>query len=184
MKRWLLLVVAMMFGVQSAALAQAGLGGLRIPKAKPMEVKVPKSIERIKDYDKMKGEAKAKKKPVAFVMSEEGAKKGTLEQDTQYVLQRARSMGILIYVDLKELKSFPEKVAETAGGLRDALPAMIFVDPETEEVIVAVGHNRDQNEWQKEISNARKTLNGQGPAGGDKPAKDAAKDTKKETKKK
>ena len=49
---------------------------------------------------------------------------------------------------------------------------------------MAVWHNKDQNEWEKEIHNAKKTLNGQGPAGGEKPAKDAGKDTKKDTKKK
>lgn len=184
MKLWLVWSLAAVVGVQTAAVAQLNLGGLRPRKPMPTEVKIGKTTERIKDYEKVKGEARTKKKAIAVVMSEEGAKKGTLDQDTQYALQRARSMGILIYVDLKELKSFPEKVAETAGSLRDALPAMIFVDPENEEVIVAVGHKKDQNEWYKEISNAKKTLNGQGPAGGDKPAKDAGKDTKKDTKKK
>jgi len=180
MKQWLMWSLVVGLGMQGAALAQGGPGGLRnLPKPKPMEVKISKTIERVKDYDKVKGEAKTKKKPIAFVMSEEGAKKGTLEQDTQFAMQRARSMGVLIYVDLKELKAFPEKVGETAGGLRDALPAMIFVDPETEEVIVAVGHKKDQNDWEKEIRNAKKTLTGEAPAGGDKPAKDTKKDTKK-----
>ena len=177
MKRWILWSLAAVIGTQSVVLAQGGGGRLRKPT--PMEVKISKSIERMKDYDKMKGVAKSKKKPIAFVMSEEGAKKGSLEADTQFAMQRARSMGVLIYVDLKELKSFPEKVGETAGGLRDALPAMIFVDPETEDVIVAVGHNKDQNEWEKEIRNAKKTLNGEAAPGGDKPAKDTKKDTKK-----
>jgi hypothetical protein len=184
MKAWLVWSVAVVIGAQGAAWAQAGLGHLRLPKPKPMEVKISRSIERVKDYEKVKGEARAKKKPVAFVMSEEGAKKGTLDQDTQLALQRARSMGVLIYVDVKELKSFPEKVGETAGSLRDALPAMIFADPETEEVIVAVGHNKEQNVWEKEIRDAKKTLSGQGPGAGEKPAKDAGKDTKKDTKKK
>jgi hypothetical protein len=181
MNKWLVWSLAVMLGTQGAALAQAGLGNLRLPKPKPMEVKISRSIERVKDYEKVKGEARSKKKPISFVMSEEGAKKGTMEADTQFALQRARSMGVLIYVDVKELKSFPEKIGETAGSLRDALPAMIFADPETEEVIVAVGHNKDQNVWQKEISNAKKTLSGQGPAAGEK---DAGKDTKKDTKKK
>lgn len=181
MKRWLVWSLVVGFGLQCVALAQTP-GGLRYPRAKPQEVKIQRTIERIKVYDKVKGEAKAKKKPIAFVMSEEGAKRGTLEQDTQYALQRARSMGVLIYVDVKELKSFPEKVGETAGSLRDALPAMIFVDPETEEVIVAVGRKKEQNEWDKEIHAAKKTLNGEAPAGkadGDKTAKDTKKDTKK-----
>jgi hypothetical protein len=142
-----------------------------------MEVKVPRSIERIKDWDKVKGEAKAKKKPVALVLSEEGAKKGTLAQDTQFALQRARSMGIVIYADIKDLKALPGQVGETAGSYRDALPTMIFVDPETEGVIVAVKHNKEQNDWNKEISAAKKTLNGEAPA--DKTDKDANKDTKK-----
>ena len=180
MKRWLICGLAMCFGWQSTAMAQAGLAGLRNPpKPKPMEVKIPKSIERIKDWDKVKGEAKAKKKPIAIVMSKEGVKEGTLEQDTQYAMQRARSMGILVYADIKDLKTLPEKIGETAGGLRDALPAMIFVDPETEDVIVSVKHSKDQNDWDKEIRNAKKTLNGDAPAGkpdaGAKPAKDTKK---------
>ena len=173
MKRWLVCGLAMCFGWQSVALAQT----VRVPpKPKAQEVKVPKSVERIKDWDKVKGEAKAKKKPIAVVVSKEGPGSGTLEQDTLLALQRARSMGILVYADIKDLKTMPEKVSEAAGGLRDALPAMIFVDPETEDVIVAVKHNKDQNEWDKEIRNAKKTLSGEAPAG--KP--DAgAKDTKK-----
>ena len=180
MKRWIVCAVLMSFGLQNVALAQAGLGGLRNPpKPKPMEVKVPKSIERIKDYEKIKGEAKSKKKALAIVMSEEGAKKGTLEQDTQYALQRARSMGVLIYCDLKDLKALQGKAGEAAGGLRDALPAMIFVDPESEDVIVAVGHKKDQSDWDKEIRNAKKTLNGEAtpakPEAGAKPTKDTKK---------
>jgi len=183
MKRWLVCGLVACFGWQSVALAQAGLGGVRIPRAKPQEVKIPKSVERIKDWDKVKGEAKAKKKPIAVIVSKEGPGSGTLEQDTQLALQRARSMGILVYADIKDLKTMPAKVGEAAGGLRDALPAMIFVDPETEDVIVAVKHSKDQNEWNKEISAAKKTLNGEAPAGkpegGDKPATDTKKDTKK-----
>jgi len=179
MKRWLVCGLVVCFGWQGVALAQAGLGGVRIPRVYPQEVKIAKSIERIKDWDKVKGEAKAKKKPIAVVMSEEGTKKGTLEQDTQYALQRARSMGILVYADLKDLKTLPAKVGEAAGGLRDALPAMIFVDPETEDVIVAVKHSKDHNDWDKEIHAAKKTLNGEAPPPGDKPATDTKKDTKK-----
>lgn len=183
MKRWLVCGLVACFGWQGVALAQAGAGAVRVPRVYPQEVKIAKSIERIKDWDKVKGEAKAKKKPIAVVMSEEGTKKGTLEQDTQYALQRARSMGILVYADLKDLKTLPAKVAEAAGGLRDALPAMIFVDPETEDVIVAVKHSKDRNDWEKEIHAAKKTLNGDAPAakpdGGDKPATDTKKDTKK-----
>ena len=180
MKRWIVCALVLGFGMQSVALGQAGLAGLRNPpKPKPMEVKVPKSVERIKDYDKIKGEAKAKKKPIAIVMSEEGAKKGTLQQDTQYALQHARSMGVLVYCDLKDLKLLQGKAGEAAGELRDALPAMIFVDPESEDVIVSVKHSKEQSDWDKDIRNAKKTLNGETtpakPDAGAKPAKDTKK---------
>ena len=184
MKRWLVCGLAMCFGWQTVAQAQNAAGARIPPRAKPMEVKIPKSVERIKDIDKVKGEAKAKKKAVAFVMSEEGAKKGTLDSDTQFAMQRARSMGILIYADIKDLKALPAKVSEAAGGLRDALPSIIFMDPETEDVIVAVKHSKDQNDWEKELRNAKKTLNGEAPPGKPEPADKPAKDTKKDTKKK
>ncbi len=180
MKRWIVCALVLGFGMQSVALGQTGLGGLRLPpKPKPTEVKVAKSVERIKDYDKVKGEAKTKKKAIAIVMSKEGAKEGTLEQDTQTALQRARSMGVLIYCDIKDLKSLQGKAGEAAGELRDALPAMIFVDPESEDVIVSVKHSKDASEWEKEIRNAKKTLNGEAtpakPDAGAKPTKDTKK---------
>jgi len=162
MKSSLILCLVAWLGAQSSAWAQATTQ--RVPLGSAQEVKIPKSVERIKDYEKIKGEAKTKKKCVVIVISEEGVKRPNLEKNTQFALQRAHPLGVLIYVDIKEVSHLPEQLAGAASGLRDAFPGMLFVNPESEEVITTVPFKKDQMEWEKDIREAKKKLSGDAPA--------------------
>ena len=153
MKRWIMagLVVAMGLQVVAGARSRGG-------QAQQQEVKISKMVERLKDLEKVKAEARAKKKPVAIVISEEGAKRPNLEQETQLALQRAKSLGVLIYVDFKEIKDLPQNIAPTAVEVQKELPAMIFSDPDSDKVLVAVKYGQDRVEWDRNLREAKKKL--------------------------
>jgi len=159
MKSSLLICLVAWLGVQSSAWAQVTIN----PRGSAVEVIIPKSYERIKDYEKIKGEAKTKKKCVAIVISEEGVKQANLQKNTMFALSRARSLGILIYVDIKEVSHLPKQVTEQANGLRGAVPGILLINPESEEVIATVPHKKDQMEWEKDIREAKKKLSGEAP---------------------
>ena len=159
MKSWIVGALVLGLGWQ---IGISTMGAMPPPPPKP--VKIAKSMARMKDYDKVKSDAQAKKKPIAIVLSEEGAKKDTMEADTVLAFKRAGMVGVPIFCDLKEIKSLPEKISKVADGASSALPAMIFVNAETEEVIVTVKHNKNRNAEDKDFLNAKKTVAGATPA--------------------
>jgi hypothetical protein len=163
MKAWLRICLVVWLGAQSNAWAQGTTTPTRLPRGAAQEVIIPKSVERIKDYEKIKGEAAAKKKCVVIVISEEGTKKPYLWKYTQFALERGNSLGVLIYVDIKEVSHLPKQVTEQANGLRGAVPGILLINPESEEVIATVPHKKDQMEWEKDIREAKKKLSGEAP---------------------
>ena len=169
MKRWITqgLVVWLAMG----GLAQAQSTIPRMPRTTVQEVNISKGTERIKDYEKVKAKAKAKHKVVVIVVSQEGVKRPNLAQDTQFALQRAATIGLPIYVDIKEAGKLSEKLAGEANGMRDAFPGMIVIDPDTEDVIATVGRQKDDAQWGKEIREAKKKAEDTSPAKKDNHAK-------------
>ena len=154
MKRWIMVGLVAAVGLQVVVMARSRGGQAQ------QEVKISNTIERLKDMEKVKAEARAKKKPVAIVISEEGAKRANLEQETQLALQRAKSLGILIYVDLKEIKAVPQNIAPTAVEVQGELPAMIFSDPDSDKVLAAVKYGRNRTEWDRNLREAKNKLQG------------------------
>jgi len=166
MKRWIWAGLIAGVGLQLVVVAGSRGGGRT---QQPQELKIPKSIARIKDYEKVKAEAKAKKKPIVVVISAEGVKRANLEQDTQFALQHARSIGALIYVDQKEIKQLPQSVAPSAVEIQGDIPAMLFVDPESDEVLASVKCEKEHAAWERNLREAKKKLKGEDPAQKGKP---------------
>lgn len=160
MRIWMILGLMAWLGLPATSWALP----VRTPRVPSQEVQIPKSVDRIKEYEKAKTEAKKKKKHLVLVISEEGVKRPGLDQATTYALQRGHALGVLVYVDIKEIQKLPEGLSSAANGFRDAFPGIIIVNPESEEVLTTIPHKKDQMEWEKDIRDAKQKLSGETPA--------------------
>ncbi|TAN39213.1 MAG: hypothetical protein EPN23_00380 [Verrucomicrobia bacterium] len=82
---------------------------------------------------------------------------------------------------MKEIKSFPESIAPAATEIQGKLPAMIFSNPETDEVLASIKFGGNRTDWAHDLREAKKKLKGEDapPQGkpGEQPTKPAANNT-------
>lgn len=157
MKLWMLAGLVALLGLPSLALAAKKTTPTQTTGP---ELKIPSSLERIAALSKVMGEAKEKHKPAVIVISEEGSTKKNITVNTQAALQHARSMGLVVYVDAKELKQLPKNLSNSANDVRGRYPGMIVVNSDTEEPLASIRYSAERNEWEEAIREARRKIRG------------------------
>lgn len=166
MKRWMWAGLIVLLGLSCltptalAAKKTAKSPNTTNPKNIGPALKIPSSTPRLADLSKVMGEAKEKHKPLVIVISQEGSTKKTISQDTMYAMQRARALGLLVYVDAKEIKQLPQNLHGAANDIRNQHPGMVIVDSDTEESVATVRHSAERADWENDLRDARHKIKG------------------------
>jgi hypothetical protein len=119
---------------------------------------VPNTVHQLSAIEKATEEAKAKKRPIAFLLSDKNTTCPICAASSMTVMKELKSKAEVVYVESAEKGSLPESVKSglnTTSG--KGLPHVVIVDNTLSNVITAFAYD-DAASFKKSVSEAEKKI--------------------------